>query len=316
LTYYTTAGGAVISTEKTIYIPAVTHVKTISSPVWLPSSVSIPVSEAVVRQSVLSACNQPEYVTPYHSASPLNSVFYSASIGVPATWTSPVAIPASLASLIPSSKIVYQTADSSVVLVNSVDVPSRVPSSVIVSVATSVLVPLTRSSFVAAPGTVFVPSTWSSPVVLPIAYASNIPSSEVQFQSGVAVVSWANVPYTVPSAVVVDVPSTNVASVPTSSVVFAPASAKIPSSFNSPVVVPASWVSNLPSSAVVTISSEHSAVIVDSSYVTFVPSSVVVSLPESTIQWVSVPAQSYCANRPSVRSTVYYSPSVAQSIAL
>lgn len=59
-------------------------------------------------------------------------------------------------------------------------------------------------------------------------------------------ISWANVPDSVPTAVIVPVPSTNVVSIKYSSYVSVPTVVVLPPTVVSPVVVPLSWVTNVP----------------------------------------------------------------------
>jgi hypothetical protein len=61
-TLYVISSGDVISTSRTITIPPIV-IETISQPTFIPVSVSIPTSVAIVPRSEVSHCNAPKVVT-------------------------------------------------------------------------------------------------------------------------------------------------------------------------------------------------------------------------------------------------------------
>jgi hypothetical protein len=109
-------------------------------------------------------------------------------------------------------------------------------------------VPSSNLAYLTIPGTITIPSSWSSPVVVATSAISSLTVGEfVTISSGVAIISFSNIPCNLPTSLVLTPPST-VRTVYVSSYVFAPATAVVPTSWSSPVVVPISWVSSVPSS--------------------------------------------------------------------
>jgi len=114
----------------------------------------------------------------------------------------------------------------------------------------------------------------------------------------IAIIDYTVVPFSVPESVIVTIPATNVIVIPTSSYVSVPSVVTIPVSWYSPVVVPFTWVSNVPATELVFISTQPSAVVISYENVpTFVPSVVIATVPASNVvvygPWNSIPTVSF-----------------------
>jgi hypothetical protein len=159
---------------------------------------------------------------------------------VPSSYVSPYIIPVSY--LTGTLTGITISSNPSFVIVNSP--PTRVPSSVAQSI------PQSFFTYLTTPTQVTIPSTFESPVIVPFSAVASLPSTQVVLltTSGLAVVAWTNVPSSLPSSLILSVPSSTVVTVPTSVYVYVPATVVVPSTWVSPVVVPASYVSHLPSS--------------------------------------------------------------------
>jgi hypothetical protein len=63
------------------------------------------------------------------------------------------------------------------------------------------------------------------------------------YESNAVIISYSNVPSSVPSVLIVTVPETAVVTVPASSFATIPSVIAVPTNWVSPVVVPATWIS-------------------------------------------------------------------------
>jgi hypothetical protein len=90
------------------------------------------------------------------------------------------------------------------------------------------------------------------------------------------------VPEYVPNSVIVTVPSTSVYSIAASSFVFAPTVIVVPTSWSSPVAIPASYAWSI-SSAIISASSPSVAIVSLASVPFSVPYGLIVSLPSSAV---------------------------------
>jgi hypothetical protein len=62
----------------------------------------------------------------------------------------------------------------------------------------------------------------------------------------IVVIQWTDVPEWVSTASIVSVPSSNIVNVAVSSIVYLPTAVQVPTSWNSPVIIPASAASSIP----------------------------------------------------------------------
>jgi len=102
------------------------------------------------------------------------------------------------------------------------NVPSSVPSSTLYTIPPQLVSYIAVSSFVSVPSNVPFPTSWnpSSAVILPLTWVDSLPSDQViviSSEPSAAIVSWNNVPESVPTSVIWSIPTSAIQSVPVSS---------------------------------------------------------------------------------------------------